>query len=571
VLVGTATVSPYGVTDNVSGVSNGAHSYSAKAYDAANNATTSAGVSVTVNNPDTTAPVVSLTSPASGSVVSNTITLTASATDNVGVTSVWFYRDGNTLGQVTTAPFRLSDNTTAVGNGVHTYSARALDAAGNATTANDSVTVNNVVSSLPSGKLLWLQANLAQYQARVNAVTVDHANNVIAVGYFLNYVDFGSGLITSAGGNDVFIAKYSPQGVLLWVRRMGGIWNDNARSVAVDSQNNIVVAGYFQGSADFGGTVLTATGVASGYSTDVDVFVAKYSPGSAGVAGGLMWARNYGSPSTDMASGVAVDGSDNVLVTSASGGTVVFGNGITLTGHGGTDVAVAKLSSTNGATLWAQLYGGSMTDTPNGVAADRNGDVLVTGSFGGSGNLGGTAIAGSAASGIFVAKYAGTDGSYKWSSVASGVAGYGIATDPGTTNVFITGQSGSGLFVNAYGPSGNLLWNRTYGTMTDAGYGIAVDGSGNLALTGTCGSVDWLGNGVWSTGVGFFVASLTTAGTFRWEVQANNQSYGYGVAFDSAGHVTTGGSLYGTVDFGGISATAGAGGVYNAFITQYTK
>jgi hypothetical protein len=155
--------------------------------------------------------------------------------------------------------------------------------------------------------------------------------------------------------------------------------------------------------------------------------------------------------------------------------------------------------------------------------------------------------------------------------VTGGTAGYGIAADPATANVFVTGQATNGFFISAYGPTGGALWSKTYGHMGDAGYGIAVDGGGNLALTGACGSVDWLGNYIYSTGAGYFVASFTTAGAYRWNVQASaGQSYGYGVAFDPLGHVLTGGSFYDTVDFGGLSATTGAG-IFNAFIAQYTK
>ena len=94
---------------------------------------------------DTTAPAVSITAPASGATVSGAVSLTANASDNVGVVSVQFLVDGTNLGSLILAsPYQANWNTTAVGNGTHTITAVALDAAGNVGTAiGVTVTVSN--------------------------------------------------------------------------------------------------------------------------------------------------------------------------------------------------------------------------------------------------------------------------------------------------------------------------------------------------------------------------------------------------------------------------------------------
>ena len=101
---------------------------------------------------DTTPPTVSITAPGSGATVSGSTTVTASASDNVGVVGVQFLLDGASLGsEVTTAPYSLSWNTTLATNGAHTLSARARDAAGNTgTAANVSVTVSNSAAGPPA-------------------------------------------------------------------------------------------------------------------------------------------------------------------------------------------------------------------------------------------------------------------------------------------------------------------------------------------------------------------------------------------------------------------------------------
>jgi hypothetical protein len=93
---------------------------------------------------DTTAPTTSISSPTAGSTVSGTVTITAAASDNVGVTKVEIYVDGALRTTDTTSPYTWSWNTTTFANSSHTITAKAYDAAGNiGSAANVSVTVNN--------------------------------------------------------------------------------------------------------------------------------------------------------------------------------------------------------------------------------------------------------------------------------------------------------------------------------------------------------------------------------------------------------------------------------------------
>src|SRR5205814_4305198 len=88
-------------------------------------------------NADATPPAVSITAPASGATVSGSVTVSASASDNVGVAGVQFLVDGTNLGsEDTSSPYSASWNTTTVGNGSHTLTATARDAAGNRTTSS---------------------------------------------------------------------------------------------------------------------------------------------------------------------------------------------------------------------------------------------------------------------------------------------------------------------------------------------------------------------------------------------------------------------------------------------------
>ncbi len=138
------TVAPYSIVWDTTTVATGNHTLTVLATDLAGNVTTSVAVTVNVNS-DSQPPTVSLTAPASGSLLSGNVDVTASASDNVGVVGVQFLLDNANLGsEETSPPFSIVWSTTAAALGNHSLSARARDAAGNTTTATAvSVMVDN--------------------------------------------------------------------------------------------------------------------------------------------------------------------------------------------------------------------------------------------------------------------------------------------------------------------------------------------------------------------------------------------------------------------------------------------
>ncbi len=128
----------------------GTYYYRVKALDAAGNLSTSSAEASGTATADTTAPTVSLTAPAAGTV-SGTVALKATAADNVGVSGVQFLVDGVAFGaEDTSAPYEIQWPSTGVTNGTHKLAARARDAANNTTTSAEvTVTVSNTAA--PSG------------------------------------------------------------------------------------------------------------------------------------------------------------------------------------------------------------------------------------------------------------------------------------------------------------------------------------------------------------------------------------------------------------------------------------
>ena len=184
-------------TYTVTGLNSGTYYFAVTAYYTSGSETGHSNeVSTTVTNatPDSTPPTISLTSPSNGSSSSGTVTISANASDNVGVAGVQFRVDGVNLGsEDTSSPYSVSWNTATVSNGSHTLTARARDAAGNQTTSS-SVTVNvsntptTTPSSITSGMIssvisvdgnlsesVWNQASSVQFSNAAlsdNQVTV---------------------------------------------------------------------------------------------------------------------------------------------------------------------------------------------------------------------------------------------------------------------------------------------------------------------------------------------------------------------------------------------------------------
>jgi hypothetical protein len=140
-LVGTSTTTNYLNT----GVPAGTYYYAVVALDATGNSSPPSNVVVATLVSDTTAPTVAISAPAGGSTVTGVITVSATASDNVGVAGVQFRVDGAALGaEDTTSPFSVSWSSAGASNGTHVLTAVARDAAGNQTTsASVSVTVAN--------------------------------------------------------------------------------------------------------------------------------------------------------------------------------------------------------------------------------------------------------------------------------------------------------------------------------------------------------------------------------------------------------------------------------------------
>lgn len=247
-----------------------------------------------------------------------------------------------------------------------------------------------VAKYAPDSALLWVRKAGGGKYTWGNSIVTDTAENILVSGAFSKKATFDDTTLKSAGDLDVFIAKYDPDGNLLWAQSVGGSGRDITYSIATDKADNVLVAGMFSRTANFSGVQLKAVG-------GKDAFVAKFTPD-----GTLAWALSIGGRGNDSVGGIASDAAGNVLLTGSFQGTLTVGKA-TLTSAGDSDIFVAALDP-EGTLLSASAAGGTGRDNGYGIASDSRGGAYVTGSFTATAAVDGETLRSAGSDDLFIAK-----------------------------------------------------------------------------------------------------------------------------------------------------------------------
>ena len=388
-------------------------------------------------------------------------------------------------------------------------------------------------------------------------ITTDNAGNVYAAGKYEEAAVFSGQTLPIQGNHDIWVAKYSSSGSLIWIRTAGGSSGDYAWGVATDN-TYVYVAGEIEGTNEtitFVGSPITLTCIASN-----DIFVAKYD-----VSGNLLWARSAGGGEYEKATSVSYDAAGNVYICGYYRGSVTFGGSTTIncTTTGIEDLFVAKYDA-NGNFQWVRHAGSAGRDEAKSIKCDAAGNVYVCGFYSDNCLFEGQTL--HTYNGpwydIFLAKYD-ANGTFQWIKTAGGDyddVAWSIVLD-NSGKVFITGEfnaylheynlTTSGMadvFVACYNTAGAYQWaKRAGGNLIDRARGIGTDGT-NIYITGQFGNTgDFGGHSVTATDSSdVFMAAMNNNGDFQWAL-----SVGGGVdPLDTLGYES------------GIAITANSDGVY---------
>ena len=332
---------------------------------------------------------------------------------------------------------------------------------------------------------------------RIQYVTIDNDNNIIITGHYIGSPILSGVTLPSGGGNEeFFIAKYDPNGNLIWVRTGLGNYQVYGFSITTDENNNVYATGMYAhhnlgGYVNFDGIILNTAG-------GRDIFIVKYDS-----HGTVQWARSAGSSTAgqnESGQSIIYDGLGNIIITGFFVGNATFSS-ISINSSGGRDAFIAKYN-TSGTIQWAKNIGGIGTDSGGGISCDALGNVYVSGNFENTVNFGNSILTSLGGTDIFVAKFLYPDGINVWATRAGGTSSDGgntLVTDSdGNSYVLgsfrniadfgdniLSSEGAEDIFLAKCNSAGTFTWaNSSGGTGSDSGVGIALGSSNNSYITG---------------------------------------------------------------------------------------
>jgi hypothetical protein len=371
-------------------------------------------------------------------------------------------------------------------------------------------------------------------------IAVDPSGNAYVTGQTSsdNFPTTAGAFQTSLAGSDnAFVTELNPAGsALVYSTYLGGSKVDSGQGIAVDSSGHAYVRGIAT-STDF---PTTAGAFQTSLAGSLNTFITKLNPsGSA-----LVYSTYLGGSSVDVGWGIAVDSSGHAYVAgnTTSSDFPITPGAFQTSLAGSQNAFVTKLNPSGSGLVYSTYLGGTSADVVWDIAVDSSGHAYVTGyatstNFPTTAGAFQTSLAGShnafvtklnpSGSGLVYSTYLGGGGLDYGLGIAVDSLGHAYVTGqtqssdfPTTAGAFQTSLAGTkNAFVTTLNPSGSALVYSTYlgGSGGDAGYGIAVDTSGNAFVTGVTGSSNFpTTTGAFQTSLAgsdnTFVAKLTPKG-----------------------------------------------------------
>lgn len=368
-----------------------------------------------------------------------------------------------------------------------------------------------VANYASDGKLKWI---LREGGSSIGNITTDNTGNIYLTGSCVTEATF-SGVITTHGFQDMFVAKYRPDGQLLWVQRGGG--NDwcAGSDIAVDNKNNVLITGWYRTSIFKDGTEKLATfgslqlrGISTGSSRDFlnkrmlsDGYIAKYAPD-----GNVVWVHSFGGSGLDGGNGLDVDHHGNIYITGDMTATVTTNTASPLQIDTST-LFLAKYSP-EGHLLWQQHFRSNYRSKACDIVLDAQGNPIIVGWFTGTLDLQCRQLSSAGKNDGFIAKFDST-GQCLWGVSVGGsddddiqeiaidssgkllvVGSFTASATFADTTAY--GYGGTDMFVASYRSDGVFEWIRApKGVSNEEGKSIAVGSTGDIYAVGEIHGDTW--------------------------------------------------------------------------------
>ncbi len=349
----------------------------------------------------------------------------------------------------------------------------------------------------PYGEVLWAIASENEGWTEGRALAADDSGNVYLAGNFQHtFLELGGQMTDGYGWTDVFIAKISPQGSLIWLQSFGGVSQDQAVDVAIGPDGNVLLTGFFMSSTiSFGSHQLSNTNT-----NFADIFLVKLNTG-----GDVLWAKKMGGTEWDEPADLHITANNDILLTGYFVSANLSLTGMNLVHSSGTqpNAFLARFDS-QGNALWAKKPAISQFNYGEALTTDSIGNIYWTGQFGdASVQLGDSIFSSAGGSDLFLSKLA-ANGDYLWSVQA---AGSGQESSAGlqsrNTNELVwvgnfnstllsignTSYGSAGFydfFLVTLSAGGNVLTGTTVGnTLEERVHAVSGDVLGNVLVAGS--------------------------------------------------------------------------------------
>lgn len=221
----------------------------------------------------------------------------------------------------------------------------------------------------PNGAVRWAKRAGSQLEDEVAAIVLDSDDNLIVVGSYWLEGDFDTIQLT-AGANPkaIFIAKYNSDGQIQWVKSLNGTGLKGVEAVACDSQNNILLAGYFEKTLQIADTLLSSLGT-------TDLLLAKFS-----TDGQFQWAVQQGKKGDTRATALDLTANGHSIVAGFFNDTTQIADTILTANTQDQDAFIARFDK-NGMPLWAKKAGGVFDSDVTGLVLDAQENIYLSGYF----------------------------------------------------------------------------------------------------------------------------------------------------------------------------------------------